>query len=183
VALLLYGSRARRRQLSPWLAGAAVAGLGLFHAPGLLSAGHAHERGLQPSDPPASTLDLTGYYLPRLAGVRHVAVLSTMPMKHLARWTFLEQGGSRDRLELEVKGFGDSPEENRRAFAAWLRTTHCDRLVFVDVPPGSYFYEQTGSAGYEQLRELLAQQRVFHEVEGRDFPRYGCRVSVWERRE
>jgi hypothetical protein len=167
----------RRERLRPWLAGAAACGLTLAHLPGLTAAGYAEEGG--PLADHGSTLDVTDAYLPDLAGAKHPFILANVPLKHLARWTYLERYGRAAPLETEIKHFGGGPEASRQAFARWLETTPCDRLVFVDVPPGTPFEE--GLAEMAGLREALEGQTVFRCARRQAFPAYGCTVSVWVR--
>jgi hypothetical protein len=166
----------------PLLAGAAVCGLGLAHLPGLALPGHSPERG-HDDYLAASTRDLTETFLPWLADSRRTLLLSTMEIKHLLRWSFLERYRRHDRLEVDLKGLGSSAEEDRRCFDRWLATTACDAIVFVDVPRGSVFREITShnEVFTNQLPQLLASQSVFQLVERRTFTRYGCSVSLYRR--
>jgi hypothetical protein len=186
LAVLVYGSTAaRRKRVRPLLATAAVGGLALAHAPGLLQAGHSPERGHDDYlHIAASTCDLTDYFLPQLASSRRAAIFSTMECKYLVRWSFAERYRQRDRVEVDLKGFGSSPEEDRRCFAQWLAATDCDTVVFIDVPPGSFLYEPTcrDEAFATRLRTLLAEQTVFVPTDRRSFSRYGCTVTVYHRR-
>jgi hypothetical protein len=172
----------RSGRLHPWLAVSALGGLGLAHFPGLFAPGHSPERG-HADYLAASTRDLTDYYLPKLAGSSHPVLLSTLEMKHLLRWSFLERYGRTDGLEVELKGLGSSAEHDRRCMARWLATTPCDTLVLIDVPPGSYFYERTSvdAAFAGRLPELLASQAVFRLAERHTFVRYGCAVALYTR--
>jgi hypothetical protein len=172
------------RRARPLVTAAAVGGLTLAHAPGLLLAGHSPERGHDDYlNVAASTCDLTDSYLPQLAESRHTVFFSTLEMKHLIRWSFLERYRQRDRIEVDLKSFGSSPEEDRRCFAHWLASTTCDTVVLIDVPPGSYFYELTcrNEAFATRLRELLEAQTVFVPAERRVFSRYGCTVTRYTR--
>jgi hypothetical protein len=110
-------------------------------------------------------------------------VFATLEIKHLVRWSFLERYRQRDRLEVDLKGFSGSAAEDQRCFEQWLASTSCDTVVFIDVPPGSYFYELTcrNEAFATRLREWLAAQTVFVPAERRSFARYGCTVTIYTR--
>jgi hypothetical protein len=168
----------------PLLTAAAVGGLGVAHAPGLLQAGCSPERGHHDYlNVAASTCDLTDYYLPKLSRSRHTVVFSTLEMKYLIRWSFLERYRQRDRIGVDLKGLGSSAAEDQRCFEQWLASTSCDTVVFVDVPPGSYFYELTcrDEAFAMRLRDWLANQTVFVPTERRTFMRYGSAVTLYAR--
>jgi hypothetical protein len=181
-AALLHGrATARRPGLRPWLAAAVVLGLGWAMLPATQGLGHALEGGPHPQRP--CMLDLTDLYLPDLARVDDVAILTAVPVKPLTQWTFLERYGSLDPVENNWHGFGPSGEGNRRGFADWLRTTTCQTLVFLDRRPGSPLWEDlTECVLHAQLRDVLQQQDVFTRVKEQDFPQHGCRVTVWCRR-
>jgi hypothetical protein len=180
---LLPGQWARRLgQAAPIMTAAAVGGITLAHCPALLLPGRSPERG-NDDYLAASTRDLTEYYLPRLADSRRTMTLATMDIRHLLRWSFLERYPHNDRLEVEIKGLGSNEEDDRRCFAQWLSATSCDTIVFLNVPPGSYFYEMTNhiEAYSERLPKLLESQKVFQLAERRYFSRYGCTVDIYRR--
>jgi hypothetical protein len=171
---------ARWKRLRPWLATAAAGGLGLAFCQGFVQAGHAPEGGPDPQR--ASTLEITDSYLPSLAESQRATVVSTVPMKWLVTWTFLQRYGQGDRLETDLKGYGFTDEEHRQAFARWLETTPSDTLVFIDVPLGSTFYVPGAvNEMYGALREMLASQTVFHMTQRRELAHDGCAVTIWSR--
>jgi len=92
----------------------------------------------------------------------------------------LERYKDRRRLEVYLKRFSPSLQENKRRFQKWLQTTQADTIVFLDVPPGSRFYFPV-QKHYSQYRELLSSQSVFKPFVQRYFPEYGCTVSLWRR--
>jgi hypothetical protein len=127
-------------------------------------------------------LDLIDGYLADLAPADDVTILTAVPVKPLAQWTFLERYGSLDPLENNWHGFGTSGEGNRQGFGRWLRTAKCDTLVFLDQRPGSALWEDlTECVLHAQLRDVLQTQDVFRPVKEQDFPRQGCHVMVWRR--
>ena len=181
----LFGARAlgaRVAKLGPALAATAAGGIGLANLPGISQPGHSPERG-HGDFIPASTCDLTDFYLPELRAAHRTMVFSTVDAKHMIRWTFLERYRRRGKLEIEIKGFGSSPGEDRRLFEQWLADTPCDTVVLIDLPPGTYFYEfsDRDEAFAVRLPEMLASQSVFGLARRRDFPRYGCHVAVYRR--
>lgn len=168
-------------KVRPWLVGAAVGGLALAHAPGMVSAGHSPEFGHNVPEP--STRDLTDFYLPYIAASRHTTLLCNTEMKFVARWSVLERFGNRDKLEVDIKNYRQTPEQNRKAFDQWLTTTRSDTVLFIDLDPDSYFYVPTGyNEPYGRLRGYMEEQTLFRIQEVKVFPEFKCRVVVWERR-
>jgi hypothetical protein len=180
-ASLLFGLFAHRWQRArPWVAAAAACGLGFVLAPGFVQPGHAREGGVKLGW--RSTLDLSDCYLSYLAGARRTAVLATVPSKFVAQWTYLDRYHQQDRIETDLKGYGTTPDEHRRCFRNWLKTTACDTLVFIDVPRWTAFYTAENEAeSYKGLGELLPSQSTFRLVHRQDLPRSGCSVTVWSR--
>jgi hypothetical protein len=181
LAALLYGRlTARRPRLRPWLAAGALAGLAGVQGPALVGAGHALEGGPKPDH--ASLVDLADAYLPDLAHSGRAVVLAAVPVRTLTQWALLERCGRLDRLEEHWWGFAADRPGNRTAFAAWLRTTSCDTLVFVDRLPGRPRWEEGPELRLlADLLDLLRRQNVFRLVKERDFPEHCCRVLVWQR--
>lgn len=181
LASLLYSRSANRwGRVRPWLGAAAVGGIGLSHLPGLLAAGHAPEAG--PKLDWCSTLALTDPYLPDLDGSERTAILSSMPLKFLTQWTYLERYRCHDRVETLLRGYGTTAEEHQRSFANWLETTKCDTLVYINIPPGSVFHTEEGvNEGHEGLLKLLEGQTTFQLVRRQDLAECGCGVTVWRR--
>lgn len=181
LARLVNGRLTRRvPAVRPWLSVAALGGLGAVYLPMLATAGHAPEGGPRPLA--VSSLELTDCYQPCLAESRQAAVLSNLPMKFLCQWTYLERHGRRGQLETDVKDYGISPEENRASVRRWLATTHCDSVVFIDVPRDSCFYEHVPICdSYERLRGLLEEQTTFAPVRRWRLPQSGATVTLWTR--
>jgi hypothetical protein len=176
-AQILYGFTSRRRKTA--LAASLVGLVAVWQLQDPFAPGHSPEVGHQ--DLGRSTLDLADYYLPYLQQSRHVALFATVPAKHFLQWTFLERYHHRDRPEVMPNGFGPSSHENALKFQKWLQTTPSDTVVFIDIPPGSPFYFR-GEDYYQQFRELLSSQSVFHPSWQKQFPECGCTVSLWQRK-
>jgi hypothetical protein len=178
------------RPAGPAMTASTAGVIALFHAQGFVSAGDSPERGHH-DYLPASTRDLTDYYLPALADSEHPAVFSTMEIKHLLRWSFMEKGGLRDKLEVDWKRLvaphPTLPHDEKGSWAqrieAWLEATRCDTLVLIDIPPATYWHEKTNQNEVlaSQLQAWLASQSVFRLAQQRHFSMYGCRVSVYRR--
>lgn len=175
-ATLIYRRRAHRGE--PFVAAALISLLALWNLKEPFALGHSPEAGHSRLGP--SALDITDYYLPYLKQSRHAALFATVPAKHLAQWTFLERYGERDRIEVFLRGFGPSREENRERFQRWVQSTRSDTIVFLDAPPGSRFYLSVEEP-YAQYRELLFSQSIFEPYLQRHFPEYGCTVTLWRR--
>lgn len=154
-----------------------------LHVPALTAMPHAPEGGLQPQRPTA--LELTDAYLPYLTSARQPAVLCNVPMKFLARWTFLDRFGRGTRVLTEVPGFDPRTPSaaNAAAFRQWLEATNCDVIVLVELPATSPWYVPVPNhAGLEQLIGLMNSQADFvlfyrHEM----LDRGGAAVSVWRK--
>jgi hypothetical protein len=182
LAALTHGRLTRRRpRLRPWLAGAAVAGLGWAAWPALAGPGHALEGGPHPERP--CLLDLVDCYLPDLDGSRHATILSARALKPLAQWAYLERHGRLDGLEENWYGFGAASEANRLGFLHWLRTTNCDTLVYVEALPGLALWEDVPEARlHAELSDLVRSQQVFALAKEQGLPHLACRVQVWKRK-
>lgn len=171
---------ARRPGVRPWLAGAALGALACTHGPALTPPGHAPEGGPHPSHP--STLDLTDSYLNDLTATRRVAVLTTLGIKPLVQWTYLERHGSLDGLENAWYGFGAAGGENRDGFLRWLRTTDCDTVVVCEPLPG-----MSDPPGFEERQlhremiDLLPRQTVFVPSARRELLHLNAAVTLWRR--
>ena len=59
---------------------------------------------------------MTDAYLPHLADARRVAVLSNLPMKFAAQWTYLQRYPRAERPETEIKGFNPDDGDNRACY-------------------------------------------------------------------
>jgi hypothetical protein len=178
---LLACNRLTRRfgWVQPCLAAVALIALWAVHMPCLFQAGHAPEGGPKADRP--SVLDLTDRIQPTLANSSRPAVFCNVPGKFLCWWTAAEHPGRRRRPETELRG-DPTAEAFPTAFAHWLDTTSCDAIIYIDLPPGSAFYEGVSLAGYEKAPRLLAGQSAFRLVERQTLPECGCRFSVWRRR-
>ncbi len=159
---------------------AAVCAFAVAHLPGLAASAHAPEGGIHPSA--HSTLDITDAYLPALADSRQVAVFSNLPMKYLAQWTYLRRYGRTRRLDTDIKGFNPALSDNRSCLDAWVGTTDCDTIVYVDFLRSSPFMRNVPGCEYlAQYRNMMEEQKRFSPFRRYTLPRYGCTVTVWKR--
>jgi 4-amino-4-deoxy-L-arabinose transferase-like glycosyltransferase len=169
-----------RPRLRACLGGTAVAGLVWAQAPALWGNGHALEGGPHPDRP--CLLDVTDAYLADLDNSRRGLILSAVPLKPMAQWTFLERHGSFAGLEERWYGFGSAGEVNRRGFAHWLQTTDCDTLVYCDATAPIRRPEAGPECDlHAELKDILHAQQVFRLVKQTDVTHYACRVEVWRR--
>ena len=142
--------------------------------------GHAVEGG--PHTEQLSMLDVTDAYLADLERGGRTLLLSSLPLKPMAQWTWLERFGSFEGLEQRWYGFGAAGADNRRGFADWLRTANCDTLVFCEstIPrPGVDSGPECEL--HAELKEVLSEQRVFRLDRQHELPHLACRVQVWRR--
>jgi hypothetical protein len=173
----------RGRWLGPALGAAAVGGLWLAHLPGLHGSGAQPRTEGGPAPYYASLLDLSDAYLPSLDRSQRATILASFSFHYLAEWTFVERYGSLDRLENHWLGFGPAGDANREAFRAWLRTTDCDTIVFLESTPGHETIETftTEYVFLRPLRQELATQTIFRLESRREMPQHGCVITVWRR--
>jgi hypothetical protein len=170
-------ARGRFRAVGVAAAGALI----VSQWPGLSAVAAAPEGGVKPGKP--SALDLTDAYLPALADATRPAVLSNVPLKFLARWTYQERYGRGPRVATEIPGFDARRvcPENVAAVNAWLASTPSDTIVLVQLPATSPWYVPApGCAGLEQLEPIFAGQSGW--ARAGDVAQPGdARVSVWRR--
>lgn len=181
LASLIYGRfTAPVARVRPWLAVGVVGGLVWLQGPALSSAGYCLDSGPRPDHP--SWVDVTDAYLTDIATSRRTVVLAAVPVRALTQWAVLERCGGLDRLEEHWWGFADDEADNRREFAAWLPSTACDTIVFVERLPGRAPWEAGPECDlHAQLLDVLRGQEVFRLVRQRDFPKHFCRVLIWRR--
>jgi hypothetical protein len=181
-AALVYGrGTALLPRLRPWLVGAFLALAVWMQYPALIAQGKTLEGGPHPELP--SMLEVTGAYLPHLDDARRTLLLTSLPLKPMAQWTWLQRFGTFERLEQRWYGFGAAGDENRSGFAALLRTTDCDTLVTCETTiarPGVDSGPEC--ALHAELMPVLGRQRLFYLAEQRELPHLGCRVCIWKRR-
>ncbi|HEY1343168.1 MAG TPA: glycosyltransferase family 39 protein [Bryobacteraceae bacterium] len=179
-ALIHSRAAARWPRLRPWLTGAAVAGVAAIQYPALIAVGHAGEGG--PHSEQRSMRDVTDAYLPDLDGAGRSLLLTTMPLKPMAQWTYLERRGGFDGLEERWYGFGNAGEANRRGFADWLRTTDCDTVIFCETTIDRDKVDSGPECAiHAELKDVLPTQTRFRLVVQRDLPHHACRVQIWRR--
>jgi hypothetical protein len=180
-AALIYGrATSRAPRLRPWLAGVTIAAAVGMQYPALIAEGRTIEGGAHPELP--SMLDVADAYRADIESGGRTLILTSLPFKPMAQWTWLERFGNFDRLEERWYGFGAAGAENRRGFAHWLRTTDCDTLVFCATTiarPGVDSGPEC--ALHAELEEVLSDQRVFRLVRQHELPHLACRVQIWRR--
>ncbi|HET6883503.1 MAG TPA: hypothetical protein VFI31_25350 [Pirellulales bacterium] len=180
LAQIIYSGVAMRRSLvRPLLGAAALGGLVCLQFPDVLRANDAPEGGTHPHFP--SVLGVTDAYLPSLDGCSRPAIFANLPIKFLTGWTLLERRGRHLEMVNELRDFGASPEASRRSFDGWLKSTSCDAIVLVEIPPGSTFYEVVPYPDYGVIRERLTPDSGFSLALDHQLSPYGCRVTVWRR--
>jgi hypothetical protein len=119
---------------------AAAAGVAATQVPGMFAPPHAPEGGVRPDRPAAFAI--SDAYLPHLADAVRPAILSNVPLKFFARWTYLDRYGRGTRPVTEVAGLDAArvTAANDVAVDRWLATTACDAVVWIDIPAGSPWY-------------------------------------------
>jgi hypothetical protein len=142
--------------------------------------GHAVEGGPHVEQP--SMLDVTDAYLPRIEDGGRTLLLTSLPLKPMAQWTWLERFGNFDDLEERWYGFGTAGADNRCGFAHWLQTTPCDTVVFCETTiPRPGVDSGPECALHAELADVLSGQRIFRLVHERELPHLACRVRIWRR--
>lgn len=169
----------RRTPGANWLAAATAGAVVLFQLPELFSQPHAPEGGLRLERP--SAVAITDSYLEHLDGARRPAILSNVPLKFLARWTYLDRYGRGHRPLTEIPGFDATSvsASNDAVMDRWLAATDCDVLVWIDISPGSpWFVPVPGCDGLSQIgKRLGGGSAPMHQQTLTD----GTRVLVWRR--
>lgn len=180
LATVIYGrATALIPRARPWLASIAVAGLACFTMPEMLHAHHVAHGGPNPDFD--SSLVLTDCYLPHLQDSRHTLILSNAAINFFCQWTYLERYSKLRAADVDVKNFGRDADRNRQLFEQWLAKHDYDSIVFIDVPPGSYFYERASLAAYGQVPGLLRGSKRYVETRHWELAAYGCAVTLWEK--
>lgn len=167
-------------RLRPWLSGAIVAAAAWMNYPALCADGRAVEGGPHIEHP--SMLDVTDAYLSKIQGSERTLLLTSLPLKPMAQWTWLEYFGNFDYLEERWYGFGDSGADNRRGFAHWLQTTACDTLVFCETTICRAGVDSGPECAlHDELKEMLSGQQSFRLAEVHELKHLACRVQIWRR--
>lgn len=127
-------------------------------------------------------LDVTDAYLSELDGNGRTLLLTTLPLKPMAQWTWLERFGGFEGLEERWYGFGAAGTANRRGFAHWLQTTDCDTLVFCETTISREGVDSGPECAlHAELQDVLSEQQVFRLAQQRELPHLACRVQIWRR--
>ncbi|MBM4071496.1 MAG: hypothetical protein FJ271_21555 [Planctomycetes bacterium] len=180
LATLIYGrATASCQEIRPWLAGIAMTGLACLTLPEMLHAHHVAHGGPNPDFD--SSLILSDCYLPELKDSRRTLILSNAAINFFCQWTYIERYGKLHGADVDVKNFGQDPDRNRQLFDQWLARHDYDSIVFIDVPPGSYFFERPSLAAYGQVPGLLREQTQFVQARRWEFAYHGCAVTLWTR--
>ncbi len=127
-----------------------------------------------------SSLSVSSRWLPWLRGDEPHAIFANLPVEDFATWTYLEAFPGRAPPEAAKPLVGLHPSITSQRFLEWLRTTRVQRLVYLEVEPGSPLYF-SGFAHYEQVPELLKGQTVFRLSRQVDLKALRCSISLWER--
>ncbi len=177
-ASLVYARGTTRRR--PWFASTVFFAVAWMNHPALSAAGHAVEGGPHTELP--CMLGVTDAYLSEIPVGRRTLLLTTMPLKPMAQWTWLERFGNFEGLEVRWYGFGAAGEDNRRGFAHWLQTTTCDTVVFCETTisrPGVDSGPEC--ALHAELKDVLSGQQTFRLAQARELRHLACRVEIWRR--
>lgn len=164
----------------PWLAGAAVGALGCVALPHMLTSHQSQDGGGNLCQ--ESNLLVTDCYLPHLKDARKTLIVSSSAIDHLCQWTYLERYRRLHAVDTDIKNFGHDLAQNRAVFEKWMAKNAYDSVVFIDIPPGSYFFEGAPRhPAYEQVLIFLKEQGAFSQARRWDFLEYGCAVHLWTR--
>jgi len=131
----------------------------VVHLPALGTMPHAPEGGIQSQR--TSALNIGDEYLNQLSECKRPAIFSNVPIKFLARWTYMDKFGRGVRPVTEIPGFDGTRycSENVEAVINWLKTTNCDAIVWIEISPTSlWFVPVPGCAGLSQLQHILETQ-------------------------
>lgn len=129
-----------------------------------------------------SMLDVTDAYLSCIPTGERTLLLTTLPLKPMAQWTWLERFGSFENLEERWYGFGDTAPDNRRGFADWLQTNTCNTIVFCETTISRIGVDSGPECLlHDELKDMLSSQSVFRLAHVRELPHLACRVRIWRR--
>ena len=188
-AALVYGPlTARLAVVRPCLAAAALIALACGLLPALRTPAYAPEGGPQPTH--LSLLDVTDCYLSELEQSRDATIVSAVPLKPMAQWTFLERKGELESLEKNWYGYGPLGDGNRQGFENWLQYNDAElrHADFRRSAAGTGRRLGTGSLcgaarGVTRSRHGGMQQ-AFRLVKQAAFPQHGCSgSSCWTRQQ
>jgi hypothetical protein len=181
LAALTHGRMtAGRPQLRRFSGTAAIGLLAAALGPTILQAGTAPEGGPHSARP--SLLDMTDSYLGDLGPNHRLAIVSTLGIKPLAQWTYLERYGTLDGLENLWYGFGKTGYANRQGFLHWLETTDCDTIAVCESLNGGPWGEDFGERTiHEQMRDLLPTQTRFVIRARHELRQANALVTIWKR--
>lgn len=142
--------------------------------------GHAVEGGPHTDLP--SMLDVTDAYLSDIHEDGRTLLLSSLPLKPMAQWTWLERFGNFEGLEERWDGFAAFGADNRRGFAHWLQSSACDTLVFCETTISRDGVDSGPECAlHAELKDMLPEQGIFHLAQRRELPHLACRVEIWRR--
>src|SRR5690606_29063701 len=126
-------------------------------------------------------LAITDGYLPALGDATAPGIVSNVPLRFLARWTYQARYDRATRPVTEIPGFDAAVAgaANRAAVDAWLDSGAVDRVVVVDVGPRSPWYQRAPETdGIAALPALMDGQDRFVEVDRQRVAR-DTTVTVW----
>jgi hypothetical protein len=142
--------------------------------------GHAVEGGPHPELP--SMLEVTDTYLSDIRDGERTLLLTSLPLKPMAQWTWLERFGHFENLEERWYGFGAAGADNRRGFTDWLQTTACNTLVFCETTISREGVDSGPECAlHAELKDVLSGQRIFYLAEEQELPHLACRIQIWQR--
>jgi hypothetical protein len=168
----------QRVSIRPWLAGFSLAALSLMLGRTIMERGHASEGGPTLDHP--SMLELADRFLPELNDARQATIVSNALIQPFFEWTFAERYGGNRQVEINMGWAKNSGDQS--GFDAWLRTTGSDKLVYVEMTPGSLFDQPWPRDDPQWMRRRLGGQDRFVPIRQWQFPDYGgVSVSVWRR--
>jgi hypothetical protein len=127
-------------------------------------------------------LDVTDAYLSGIEGGGRTLLLTSLPLKPMAQWTWLERFGNFESLEERWYGFGAAGADNRRGFAHWLQSTTCDTLVFCETTISRADVDSGPECAlHAELKDVLTGQQIFRLTQRRELPHLACRIEIWRR--
>ncbi|NVO17800.1 MAG: hypothetical protein HXX10_27585, partial [Rhodoplanes sp.] len=118
--------------------------------------------------------------LPALTGARSIGVAATVGRTPFFAWAIHVACGCAVPVDGPWLVSGASRETNRAAMEAFLAATPADRLLVVDVAPGSPAVLEPGFAG---IVDAMATQTGFVPLLSAAVPEHAATLTVWRRRE
>lgn len=154
---------------------ALVVVLGTYSFSGI---GHSPEGGPRPGS--ATISRLMRIDAPYIHPDQTTVVLSNLPIKFLANWTYLQGGGQPRHLLTDLPGLIFASIDPEQQFEHWMASQQPATIVYVHIPRQSVFCESFAWTEYGSVRYWLSKLSDYQIQYHHRFGEYGdASVTVW----